>query len=227
MQIKLIEQNPYFLIAEKPSGLSVHNASEHGNDLITLLHNQIGQLVYPVHRLDLETSGLIILALNGNTAKDLCEIFSNNKIEKKYQCIVKRPLPINSDWSLWTYPLTDKSEGRKNPQGKSSDRKPCTTKYKVLQANSYFSLLDCRILTGRQHQIRKHAALFKSPIVGDNRYGDPKYNQKISSLYKEDRMFLHSYYLKFEWKNQSLEFISEIPAEFHKLLVLPSVNKST
>jgi tRNA pseudouridine65 synthase len=219
MTLKLIEQNLFFLIADKPAGLSVHNASEHGEDLISILSKQVGQTVYPIHRLDLETSGLITLALNSDTAKQLNETFQTNLTEKKYQCIVKRPLPLSPDWLIWNTPLTDKAEGRKHPQGSnSSDRKSCITKYKVLQSNSYFSLLDCHILTGRQHQIRKHTALAKCPIVGDERYGDPKYNQKIFSLYAVKRMFLHSYYLKFIWKNQTWQFTLPVPLEFNKLL---------
>lgn len=217
MNINLIEQNKFFLVAEKPAGLSVHNASEHGDDLITLLKSQIGQTVYPIHRLDRETSGLITLALSSEIAKQLNVIFSSNKIEKKYQCIVKHPMPVSNEWQQWNLPLSDKAEGRKNPQGVANDRKSCLTKYKVLRTNNYFSLLDCNILTGRQHQIRKHSALAKSPIVGDERYGDPKYNHKIFTIYGVQRLFLHSYNLKFEWNNKDWQFSLPAPPEFSKL----------
>jgi tRNA pseudouridine65 synthase len=218
MNINLVEINSFFLVAEKPEGLSVHNASEHGEDLVSLLKLQLGKPVFPIHRLDLETSGLITLALNTETAKALSEVFISREIEKKYLCIIKRPLPVSPDWLSWDMPLTDKAEGRKNPQGASIYRKPCLTKYKVLNANSYFSLVDCSILTGRQHQIRKHAALAKSPIVGDDRYGELKYNKKISEIYRVSRLFLHSYYLKFQWKGRSWQFSSNIPPEFDNLL---------
>lgn len=218
MNINLIEQNQFFIVVDKPAGLSVHNATEHGEDLISILAKQMGQIVYPVHRLDRETSGLMTLALNPETAKQLNEVFNSRTIEKNYQCIVKRSLPVQPDWLVWDQPLTDKAEGRKNPQGISSDRKICLTKYKVLQTTSYFSLLDCRILTGRQHQIRKHAALAKSGIVGDDRYGDPKYNAKIFSIYGINRMCLHSYSLNFEWQDKKWKFTLQTPNEFDKLL---------
>jgi tRNA pseudouridine65 synthase len=90
--------------------------------------------------------------------------------------------------------LTDKAEGRKSPQGLVKNRIPSDTQFSVIKESNYLSLCEFRLGTGRQHQIRKHAALAKHAIIGDSRYGSPNLNKKIMEIYKlknSNRMYLH------------------------------------
>jgi tRNA pseudouridine65 synthase len=141
-----------------------------------------------VHRLDKETSGVQILALTEKAASELGVQFQNRQTEKFYQGVVAGTLPEQGQWS---HPLSDKAEGAQNPAGKASDRMPCETLYRLLRSSTYFSWIEFEIRTGRQHQIRKHCALAGRALIGDPRYGNPKYNAKIEKLYQFSRMALH------------------------------------
>ncbi|MES3037006.1 MAG: RNA pseudouridine synthase [Bdellovibrionota bacterium] len=188
-QIQILLQNPDYIVVNKDAGISVHN-NEDPQNLLLLLEKQlkVGKL-FPVHRLDKETSGIQVLALNSEAARTVAEEFQKKTVKKIYAGILRGQLKTAQ--GSWNKPLTDKAEGRKNPEGSAKDRVPCDTRFKVIKGNSYFSFCEFDLITGRQHQIRKHAAVVNHPIVGDPRYGDPKYNQKMADIYKTERMFLH------------------------------------
>ena len=188
--IPVITEEKEWIAVNKPAGISVHNNEDRDNLLSTLEKQLNHKSLFPVHRLDKETSGVQILALTEKAARDLATEFQNKNTDKFYTGVLRGQLKLES--GLWQQALTDKAEGRKNPAGLGHQRIPCATEFKVLRKNKYFSYCEFKILTGRQHQIRKHSALSNHAIVGDSRYGDTKYNQKISNLYKNERMFLHS-----------------------------------
>jgi tRNA pseudouridine65 synthase len=188
-KVPILLQDKDWLIVDKPYGLSVHN-NEDPENLIKVLSTQCGiKDLLPVHRLDKETSGVQIFALNKKSAKKLSEEFQQNRVEKNYQGLVKGIFKTKA--GLWNKPLTDKAEGRRSPQGLARNRVPCQTEYKVIKESAHLSLCEFRIITGRQHQIRKHTALAKHPLVGDSRYGSKALNEKIKELHGETRMFLH------------------------------------
>jgi tRNA pseudouridine65 synthase len=214
----IIEQSKDWLIINKPAGISVHN--EEG-DVLSLLRKQLApgsfQDIYPVHRLDKETSGLMVVALNPKTATALAEQFQAHATEKLYCAVLRGTLPLSNTWLEWATPISDKAEGRKNPQGLSADRVEAKSLYRVLKSNQYFSLVEVKILTGRQHQIRKHAVLAKHPVVGDARYGDPKDNERIAKLYGTNRMFLHAFRLSLLIEGQVRTFEAPLTSEFSSL----------
>lgn len=222
----ILHQEKTWLVVEKPAGLSVHN--EPGKDLISVFTKILNQPVAPVFRLDQETSGLIILSLASETTARWHEALeSKTESQKEYLCITKRPrgpepLPEGAI-GRWVEPLTDKAEGRENPQGKSQDRKACLTLWTVVLQNQYFCELLCQIQSGRQHQIRKHAAIHKHHIIGDNRYGEKKYNTMIDERYQFARMALHAYRLRCRFEGQSYEWTSQRPPEFSKLVERPEL----
>ncbi|MFM6927048.1 MAG: hypothetical protein ACKOX6_01215, partial [Bdellovibrio sp.] len=92
------------------------------------------------------------------------------------------------------------------------------TEYRVIEASKFFSLIEDNLLTGRQHQIRKHSAMAKHSIIGDARYGDPKYNSRMAEMYGTDRMFLHAARLKISIDGKEQVFEAALPPEFKKLL---------
>lgn len=213
MRLVPIFQSRDLLVIDKPPGLSVHNAGPGEVDVITLACDQLRlSQVHPVHRLDKETSGVQILALHESAAREWAERFQTHEVKKIYRAVLRGSLVKAS--GVWNKPLTDKAEGRMNPQGAANQRVACETHYQVLKQNRYFSLVELDLRTGRQHQIRKHSALDRHAIVGDTRYGDKAYNSKIAKLYETDRLFLHCHRLSFE--NEVWE--SPLPAEFTKLM---------
>jgi RluA family pseudouridine synthase len=210
--IKMIFQNEDWIAVDKPSGLSVHNQEDPENLLDCVLKDYQLAKLFPVHRLDKETSGVQLLALNETAAAHLAKQFQNRTLKKFYQGVIAGNLAPEA--GQWNWPLTDKGEGWKNPAGLAQDRVPCETKFQTFKKSSYFSWVQFEITTGRQHQIRKHCAISGHALIGDPRYGNPKYNQKIAKLYHFDRMALHCQKLILE---NGFEVFSEAPFEFHQL----------
>lgn len=227
MTLPLIAEGPGWLVVNKPVGVSVHNDPQ---DVTQILRQQLKpgsfQDIHPVHRLDKETSGLLLIALNANLSRELAEQFQAHSCEKTYFAILRGAMPVNDKFQSWTQAISDKAEGRKNPQGLAKDRVEARTDFKVIQANKYFSLIEVKLLTGRQHQIRKHSAMAKHSIIGDARYGDPKYNSRMAHLYGTDRMFLHAARLKIKFSGEEKIFEAPLPAEFHQLMNSGTVDES-
>lgn len=212
MTIEILHQEHDWLAVNKPPGLSVHNEEDPDNLLKVMSHQLSTTLIFPVHRLDKETSGVQLLALNAKSATKLATQFQERSVQKFYQGVVAGKLPESG---LWNDPLSDKGEGLKNPAGLAVDRKPCETSFRLLHQSEFFSWAEFQIFTGRQHQIRKHCALHGKALIGDPRYGNPKYNKKISDLYQFRRMALHASRLKFG----EIEISCDAPSEF--LLLFP------
>jgi RluA family pseudouridine synthase len=187
-EINVIFEDGEILVVNKPHGISVHNAEDPSN-LLLLLNKNKNYKLHPVHRLDKETSGIQLLAKNPQTAALLANEFSSHHVKKIYLGVLRGKMKDTK--GVWNQQLSDKAEGAKNPAGLSKDRIPCETHFSVLRTNDYFSLCQFDLKTGRQHQIRKHAALNRHHILGDSRYGDKKYNEKMFQIYKFQRMLLH------------------------------------
>lgn len=211
-KIKILFQDKNWIAVDKPEGLSIHNDEDASNLQKVLIQQYQFKALLPVHRLDKETSGVQIFALNSDFAQTLANQFQNKSIQKIYHGIARGNM--NQSKIIWKQALSDKSEGRKNPAGQARDRVPCETDVKVLEKNKYFSYCEFDLITGRQHQIRKHCALAKHPLVGDHRYGEIKYNSKITKIYQTDRMFLHCHKIVLA----QAELISPIPNIFRSLM---------
>lgn len=210
-EIRVLQQTAHWVAVDKDAGLSVHN-NEDPKNLILILEKQLRvPKLFPVHRLDKETSGVQILALNETAARSLAEEFQDRSVKKTYVGILRGNL--SAPEGVWKQALSDKAEGRKNPAGLSKDRVPCETRYRTLNANKFFTLCEFDLITGRQHQIRKHTALTNHHLVGDPRYGDAGYNKKMAGFYETDRMFLHC--ARVEIAGTTLE--TPVPPEFARL----------
>ncbi len=209
IQVPILLETSEVLIVDKPVGISVHNNEDPQNLLKTLAKTH--PALFPVHRLDKETSGIQVFAKSPLAAKSWAQEFQERTVRKIYAGVIKGHL--KPETGVFDQPLTDKSEGRKNPQGNSRDRVLCETRYRLLNLNKYFSLIEFELVTGRQHQIRKHMALHNHPLIGDPRYGDPKYNQKMAAMYKTDRLFLHCQELEIK----KHRILSPVPLIFFEL----------
>lgn len=197
--IKFVEENEFFMVLNKPNGVTIHNEEP---SLFSLLTAQ-KKPTHFVSRLDRETSGLVIVAKSPQVHTELSKSLQEGS--KKYRCLMRGEWKKNLN-GQWSWPLTDKAEGYNSPQGLKKDRLECLTEYKVLQTNRYFTEMSCLLRTGRQHQIRKHTLLAGHPIVGDSRYNEKKYNQMIANRYKIDRMWLHAEHLDFVFRGKNYIF---------------------
>lgn len=202
--IQIVGENNFFLVLDKPAGFSVHNEKP-----AVLEFLQAQKLpVHFVNRLDRETSGLMIIAREPLHHEPLSLALATGK--KSYRALLRGAWKSPNLTQVWNKPLTDKAESRDNPQGKSAERLPCESLVQVVRSNSYLTEAVITIRTGRQHQIRKHTAIAKHPIVGDNRYNEKKYNQLMAKRYKAERMWLHAELLEFTFLEKNYSFESKL-----------------
>jgi len=166
---------------EKPPGMSVHN--EPGRDVCSAvlacaeknpaLAEQVAFCpdsgIHPVHRLDRQTGGVLLLATGRESFAFLARQFEQRTVEKTYLAIVHGEIKA-AEQGVWDFPLSADAGGRNHPAGKGK-RYPSLTRFRLLRRTLHYSLIECRLLTGRKHQIRRHAKLAGHPVVGDSRYG--------------------------------------------------------
>ena len=175
-----------WLAVEKPEGVSVHNDPE--NDLCSRLQTAVeadailrAALDYdpvfgvnPVHRLDRETSGVMVLACSAGVFRYIARLFEAHQVEKIYQALLHGRLETEAPGQgLWDRPLSREAGGRRDPAG-TGKKMPCRTRFEILDYSAHYTLVRCRLETGRKHQIRRHAKLAGHPVVGDARYGSAR-----------------------------------------------------
>lgn len=215
--LEIIYQDEVMVVINKPTGLLVHRspiAADASEFAIQVLRDQLGQKVYPVHRLDRKTSGLLVFALNEEVNKHLQMAFMNRKIDKKYVALVRGFI---TEKGTIDYALT-------NEAGKVQD---ALTHFKLLQqfeieipngkfTTARFSLVEVEPETGRMHQIRKHFAHIFHPIIGDRPHGCNKQNKLFLEKWGMNSMLLHASELTFKHpvSDQEMTFEACLPADF-------------
>lgn len=204
--VPVVACGPGWLVVDKPCGLSIHN--DPGRDLCSLalvalckgLLPDVGshfRAVHAVHRLDRDTSGIVLLACDPKTLAFFGGQFAARTVRKHYLAVLHGRLdnPIEDrDTSDWKWPLTARAGGRKDPMGRGK-RLPCVTRWRAQEHSLHFSLVQCEPLTGRKHQIRRHAKLAGHPVVGDRRYGSPRSLAHLSRHFSFHRLGLHAHAL--------------------------------
>lgn len=224
-----------WLILDKPAGLSVHN--QPGTDLLSLLnrffvdHSRAARSIgfsrkfgfHAVHRLDRSTSGLILTACKKEVLSFLAGQFTAHTVTKIYRAVLHGHLPPHAksgeDGGEWNLPLSPNAAGRKDLQG-GGRLLPCRTRYRVLARSTRYSLVELEPLTGRMHQIRRHAALSGHPVAGDKRYGTSRSVKFLKQNLRFDRLALHAYALTLVFPGEVHPATVEtggIPAEMQAL----------
>ena len=194
--LNIVYEDDYIIIINKPRNMVVHPAA--GNEEHTLVNALLNHCKLSminserpgiVHRLDKDTTGLIICAKDDETHLKLVEMFANREVKKKYLAICNGS--FSKENGLIDKPIGRDEKDRKKMSVKSKSGKEALTEYNVLTSNLKYSLVDVTLHTGRTHQIRVHFSSLNHPIVGDETYGNK--NEKI----KATGQMLHSYYLEF------------------------------
>ena len=203
----LIEDNDEFIVINKKSGVSVQGGTKSKNNLIDIFSNSNlfkDTKPYSVHRLDKETSGVMIIAKNYNSAKLLTSLFRLRKVHKTYLAICHGVFK------------NKKGEIRGNLIKYENEKKIselAITNYNVISSNNFFSFLELKPITGRKHQLRKQLSFMGNPIVGDVKYNIIKSKNK-----DQKKLMLHSYKIKFLINNKKFNFKAKLPDYFNEYL---------
>ena len=204
MTLEILYQDNYLVAINKPSGLLVHRSliDKHETRFaIQLTRDQIGQVVYPVHRLDKPTSGVLLFALDSNTARLLTEQFTAHTVQKTYQALVRGYTPPNGTID---HPLREQLD--QMTDSLVDQHKPAQsaiTTYQRLHTfelpfavdrypTSRYSLVEVYPKTGRKHQIRRHFKHISHHLIGDTTHGNGKHNQFFREHFACHRLLLHS-----------------------------------
>jgi 23S rRNA pseudouridine955/2504/2580 synthase/23S rRNA pseudouridine1911/1915/1917 synthase len=229
MKLDIIFENEHFLAINKPSGLlSIPDRFGKDPSVKSLLQQKLGK-IYTVHRLDKETSGLIVFAKEEATHKDLSQKFEGRDVEKYYLGLVNGTL-MNKDGTI-DVPIME-HPGKTTLMMAHKKGKASVTDYKVLEEFAVYSWLQFQIHTGRTHQIRVHAKYIGHPIVCDDLYGDAqpvllssiKRKFKLSKNEDEERpilnrLGLHSSKLTFgDAYGHRFELEAPLPKDLNALL---------
>ena len=189
-KISVIFQGENVLILSKPANILVQPDTPGGDSIITRVWSVLGtRTPAAVHRLDRNTTGVIAVALHGDSLRAFEELFKERRVRKIYLAVVAGKLP---DEITVDAPLLKDSAN--NTVKVSADGVKAVTKISCLDSNGEYSLAKIELLTGRTHQARVHSAHIGHPIIGDRKYGDFSANRAAKSV---SRPLLHAYELAF------------------------------
>ena len=215
--LDIVYQDDDLAVINKPSGLLVHRsriASEAREFAMQMLRDQIGQHVYPVHRLDRPTSGLLIFALSSEIATKMSESFATSQVEKQYHAVVRGYLP---EEGTVDYPLKEELDKIADAQAdKDKEAQEAVTHFRCLEKvelpfkvskkhdTTRYSLVELTPETGRKHQLRRHMAHLRHPIIGDTNHGDGRHNRFFREHFDSHRLLLAATGVEFspgKWRN--------------------------
>ncbi len=221
MELQILFEDEHLIAIHKPNGLLVHRtkiATDAEEFALQLLRDQIGQKVFPTHRLDRKTSGVLLFAKDDETNRAMQIQFMEQEVSKTYTAIVRGWTP---DSGTIDYSLTTDS-------GKTQD---AITHYTTLQrseielpngkfSTARFSLVELKPETGRMHQLRKHMAHIFHPIIGDRPHGCNKQNKLFLEHFSMIEMMLHAEKLNFTHpvSGEKIEIEAEIRGEMKRML---------
>ncbi len=225
IDLHVIYEDPDIIVINKPKGMVVHPSSGHYTGTVVnglLFHCQdlsgINGILRPgiVHRIDKDTSGVIVCAKSDTSHKNLAEQFKEHSINRIYEAIVVGNFKDES--GTISFPIGRKTNDRKlmgyNPKGK-----PATTHYKVIKNYKNYAHVECQLETGRTHQIRVHLTSINHPLVGDSIYGGKRTEYKLGNENIIGQT-LHAKLLGFNHPitGEYMEFTAPRPLYFEKML---------
>ncbi|MCI2228499.1 pseudouridine synthase [Polaribacter sp. MSW13] len=202
MNLEIIFEDAYIICVNKPNNMLVHHAHHSRNvadetSLLQLIFQETGLKVYPIHRLDRKTSGIILLAKETHYVSKFQDLFTTNEIQKIYYGIVR-------GYSPTTKIIDSPVKGRD-----ANVHKEALTHLKTLEQitlnipvkpydSSRYSLVELVPKTGRMHQLRIHMNKISHPLIGDAKYGDKNHDMMFDENFGWKNMFLHAGKLEFK-----------------------------
>jgi tRNA pseudouridine65 synthase len=207
--IEILYRDQDLVAVDKPSGVAVHRGwARDGVPALQVVRDQVGSHVFPVHRLDRATSGVLLFATSGELARAVQDQLRAQQVQKVYLALCRGndPALVRVD-----HPLA-KEDGH--------EPRPAVTDFKLLGRFERYGLYEARPLTGRLHQIRRHLKHASHPIIGDTRYGKGEHNRLFRERYGFHRLALHAsdLHLRHPRTGEPLRLHAPLPADFARLL---------
>jgi 23S rRNA pseudouridine955/2504/2580 synthase len=207
----IVYEDPRLLVIDKPAGVAVHGGSGVSFGVIEALRAaRPDETLELVHRIDRDTSGLLLISRKPSALRALHALLREGKVEKRYLALVK------GKWELGKkridVPLrTDIRVGGERTVKAHESGKEAVSHFRPIQFfGKRATLVEVLLETGRTHQIRVHAAHAGYPLAGDPKYGDEEFNEKMKAL-GLGRMFLHAHQVSFTWPETGVEFNASTP----------------
>ncbi len=222
--LPILYEDDDVIVVNKPAGMVVHAGAGHNTGTLVnaLLHHfttlsSVNGELRPgiVHRLDKETSGVLVVARHDAAHQSLAQQFHDRQVEKVYLALVHGRMEQIT--GRITAPIARDPVRRTRMTAKTGHGRTALTEYRILEQFELFSYLEVKIGTGRTHQIRVHLSSLKHPVFGDRLYGAPTEIPGVPTL---DRFFLHAHSLRFQSPStgESLRVESPLPPELLELL---------
>ena len=193
--IPIVYEDEAICIVNKPFGIPVQGGSHIAVCLTEILSKQLRTEIFPVHRLDKETSGLLVTAKSAAAARSCRALFESQAVEKEYLalCFGNFEHSVNKK----TLKSSPKEGIIDTPIMENGTPKPASSAYKLLAGTDAYSLFSVRLHTGRMHQIRIHLAGIGCPIIGDDKHGNFALNKKLWKTVRIKKLQLCAYRLRF------------------------------
>lgn len=229
--LPILYQDEYLVAIDKPAGLLVHRTALARRErwfAMQMLRDQVGQHVFPIHRLDRPTSGVLLFALSSECAALMAEQFSNHTLTKEYLALVRGWL---QEAGRLDYPLKEELDKTTDAKAKvDKEAQSAITRYQPkallelpIAAGRYqsarYSLMRLQPETGRKHQLRRHMAHLRHPIIGDTTHGDGRQNRAFAAATGVARLMLHAHSLSFNhpYTGQRVKVEAPIPESWQQL----------
>ncbi|HSF57721.1 MAG TPA: RluA family pseudouridine synthase [Candidatus Binatia bacterium] len=209
--VKVIFEDDEIIVINKPAGIAVHEGKAvlKRNSLLGMLEARYrprGIVPKLVHRLDKDTSGVLVVAKNDAVAKQLEDFFASGKVEKNYLCLLVGRLQQNQ--GTIDLPLP----------GRAAQAVRALTHFRVVKRFSETTLVQANIATGRMHQIRLHFAHYGHPVVMDDQHGDFSFNKRLRKQWRLRRQFLHASTLAMPYRGKKHSWTAPLPADLASTL---------
>ena len=230
--LEILYQDEYLIAINKPSGLLVHKSpiDRHETEFaLQMVRDQIGQYVYPIHRLDKPTSGVLLFALNVEILKTMSLLFRSHEVRKEYIAIV-RGYALQKE--LIDHPLKQMLDTKEQKKlGITKEAQEAQTHYECLATvelpyavsrypAARYSLVKLLPKTGRKHQLRRHMKHIFHPIVGDTKHGRGEHNILFREKFDCHRLLLHAEKMEFTHpvSKETIEIYAPFDRVFKKLI---------
>ena len=231
--LTILYRDEHLIAVHKPEGLLVHRSNIDKSEtqfLLQMLRDQVGEYLYPIHRLDKPSSGLILFGFNACVTAHIKKQMESNTATKEYLLICRGYTP---DSGIIDHPLkpiddfkskTQRVKNTKPSQEAVTEFTRLDTIELDVEVDKYpcsrYSLVQAKILTGRRHQIRRHMKHISHPIIGCPKYGKSVHNRYFADTYQVPRLLLHAYKMTLEHpvSGQPLTILSKPQGSFKSLI---------
>lgn len=228
--LPILYRDDWLIAVHKPSGLLVHRSGLDRHETrfaLQILRDQIGRVVWPLHRLDKGTSGILLFALDRDVGRALSGQFERGEVEKTYLAVVRGHPPESGEID---HPLARMADEHAGIQG-GGERQAARTRYRRLATvelpyrvdrypSSRYALLELKPLTGRWHQLRRHLKHIAHPIIGDATHGQGRHNRLFQERFDSHRLLLAATEMRLQHpvSNEPLALSAPLAGEFQRVL---------